>query len=104
MSNSDTTLDKVYRKTDGVIARHIAGELLLVPVSGRVADLQRIYSLDSVPAFIWDRLDGAKALDAIRDEIVAAYEVEPDSAAADLLAFVRELADSALVEPAAEAP
>lgn len=99
MSTPDTELDKVYRKSDGVVARSIAGELLLVPVRGRVADLQRIYSLDSVPAFIWERLDGAKALGAIRDEIVAAYEVEPDRAAADLHAFTRELADSGLIEP-----
>ena len=40
------------------MGRRIAGEYVLVPLVSHGADLDAIYNLNAVGAFIWDRLDG----------------------------------------------
>ena len=37
-----------YRRQDDIVSRHIAGETILVPVTARLADMQRIYALNAV--------------------------------------------------------
>jgi hypothetical protein len=47
----------VYRKKKDLVTREIAGETLIVPTRGNLADMQRIFALDGVAAFIWQHLE-----------------------------------------------
>ena len=91
------TLDTVYKRSDRIVARRIAGEFILVPLVGRGANLDSIYSLNRVGTFIWDRLDGSRSLREICDSIVAEFDVPADRALADLLEFVATLKKKGLV-------
>ncbi|OPX33795.1 MAG: hypothetical protein B1H12_11235 [Desulfobacteraceae bacterium 4484_190.2] len=66
---------KFHRKDD-IVTRQVAGETLLVPIYGDLANMERIFSLDPVAAFIWEQLDGEKSLEGIRDSLLNAFEVE----------------------------
>lgn len=88
----------VFRKKQEIVSRHIAGETILVPVMGKLAEMQKIFTLNSVGEFIWSRLDGEKGLQEIRDEIVAAFEVEKEQAAAEIEEFISELMKEDLIE------
>ena len=94
------TLDRVLRRRDDIVARHVAGEQLLIPVRGRLADMQRIFALDPVAEHIWSRLDGATPLAAILGSVVDTFEVDEAQARRDVLEFVTELEAAGLVEPA----
>jgi hypothetical protein len=71
-----------------------------VPVRGRKGDLESIYNLNEVAAFIWSRIDGGTDAQGIADAVSATFDVAPDDALADVLAFAGELAAAGLVEPA----
>jgi hypothetical protein len=90
--------NRVARKDDQLVARHIAGETIIVPIRGRLADLQCIYVLDPVGEYIWQQLDGERPLHQILDGILATFDVERERACRDLEAFVEELFDAGLVE------
>lgn len=92
---------KVYEKNMDVISRRIAGELFLVPISGELANMQSMFALTSVAEFIWEKLDGQRNLRAIRDDVVARFEVERAQADSDVHAFVTELIAAGLVREAA---
>jgi hypothetical protein len=79
------------RRADGIVARRIAGELLLVPVRGQLADLQRLYVLNPVAELIWGLLDGRHELPAIQDAIASRFAVSPATAGADLKEFIDSL-------------
>lgn len=49
-------------------------------------------SLDAVGAFIWERLDGRHRIRQIAAELSDCFEVDPETAARDLIAFVDGLA------------
>jgi hypothetical protein len=88
----------VYARREGVVLREVAGEHLLVPIRRDVADLKAIFALNGVGLRIWERLDGATALDRVLAEILERFDVPAEEAAADLRAFVDRLEAAGLVE------
>lgn len=87
----------VYKRVEGVVARKILDEVLLVRVSGRLADLEEVLSLNETGAFIWERLDGAADLASISRDVAAAFNVSPDEASRDVAEFVEGIERDGLV-------
>jgi hypothetical protein len=91
------TGQKVYVKNDAVISRKIAGETILVPVRGRLADMRKIFTLNPVAEYIWDRIDGNNTMHGIGNSIVSAFHVHHGSAERDLEEFVAALLKENLI-------
>ncbi len=91
----------VYRKKGDTVARRIAGETLLVPIRGELANMQRIFTLNPVAEYIWQQLDGAHDLEQIQHALANEFEVDDNQAAADLHRFIAELVAADLVVEAA---
>ena len=87
----------VYRRQEGVLARRIAGEALLVPISGELAKLRCIFALDPVAEYIWGQIDGRRTLPEILEGVLAAFDVDESQAEGDLRDFVAELRAADLV-------
>jgi len=92
---------KVFEKTDKIVARRIAGELFLVPISGDLANMQRIFTLTAVAEFIWEKLDGRTNLIDIRRDVQDRFEVPEKQAEADINEFVTELLKEGLAKETA---
>lgn len=94
----------VYRRQDHVLSRHVVGETLLVPVRGKLADLQRLFTLNPVAEFVWERLDGARSVAQIAGEVSDAFDVTREQAEKDIGDFVQRLAEDGLALPAGGVP
>jgi hypothetical protein len=93
------------RMTGGEIAfvtRRIAGETLLVPVAGRVGDLDSIYTLNEVASRIWELLGDPISIDGIVAVIQQEYQVDRLELAADVGELVRALESSGLIQQVAQ--
>jgi hypothetical protein len=90
--------EKVYRKNSSVVLREIADEILLVPVRGRLAQLQRLFVLNPVAHHIWQEIDGLNTLDAIHQSVVNSFEVPTEEARTDLLELIESLGQAELIE------
>ncbi len=88
---------EVYRKREEVVTRKIAGEVILVPIRGKLADMQRIFSLNPVGEFIWEHLNGERNLDEIREALLSAFDVGREQAEADVHDFISQLLKEGLV-------
>jgi len=95
MSNMWNT---IYRKKDDVVSREIAEETILVPVRGRLADMQKIFSLNPTAEFVWKNLDGKKKLVDILNALIDRFDVAKDEAEKDISDFVNELMNADLIE------
>lgn len=93
---SDDIWGKVFRKSDNIVSRKIAGELFLVPIRGNLADMQRIFTLNPVAEYIWNNLE-KKTLHNICDEVVLSFEVQREQAKADIRDFITELSEAKLI-------
>ena len=94
----------IYTRKPDIVTRQIAGETLLVPVRGRLADLQRLFALEGVGEFIWNLLDGQTSEVLIVEAVCARYEVDAAVAARDLAEFLAAAQESGLIEPVTGAP
>jgi hypothetical protein len=91
-----------FERNGEFIFRHIADEVILVPIRQRVGDLQSIYTLTPVAARIWESLDGATSAGAIARQLVEEYEVTVEQADADLNEFLRSLREIGAIREVAE--
>ena len=88
---------KVFRKNQDVVSRNVSGEMFLIPVKGRLADMQKIFTLNPVAEFIWQEIDGMKSLGEIRGALVERFDVGEEEAAPDIEEFVSDLLAAELI-------
>lgn len=74
-----------------LIKREIAGECFLIPVGRTVYDTNGLFALTEVGAFLWDRLPDARDARELLDAVLAEYEVDAATAAADIADFLEKL-------------
>lgn len=89
--------NKVFIRNRDVVSRKIAGELFLVPVKGKMADMENIFALTAVAEYIWERLDGQKNLNEILNNVIDRFDVEHEQAESDIREFIMELIGAGLI-------
>jgi Coenzyme PQQ synthesis protein D (PqqD) len=87
-----------FRKTDGHVTRKVAEETIVVPIRARAADLESIFVLNEVGAVVWERLDADRSVDELASAVADEFEVDEETARADVLRFLSALQDCGLVE------
>lgn len=100
MNSPDSTgirLGSVYGRSNDVVARRIADELLLVPIRGNIADLRNVYILHGTGEHIWNLIDGSKPLSAISDCVTASFDVERTQAETDAKELIADLLEAGLI-------
>ena len=85
-------------RNQNIVSRTIDNEVILVPISHDVADLQFIYTFNEVGAFIWNHIDGGVSFDRILGLLVDHFKVREEQAVPDLEAFLKDLAAGNLIE------
>jgi hypothetical protein len=93
------TVDVTYNRSTNVVCRQVGAESILVPIRNHVGDLGSIFVLTPVAARIWSLLDGA-SLSAIVDTICAEFDVDRETASADVAELLEALEDASLIRTA----
>ena len=101
MGLHDMKTEKVYRKKDEIVARKIADETILVPIRGKLADMQRIFSLNPVAEFIWTHIEKEVPAEKILNLVMDEFDVEEKKAKEDLAALIHDLLAENLIEQVA---
>ncbi len=83
--------DTRYERNPDFIFRRIVDELVLVPVRQDVADMNCIYTMNPVGAFIWEKLDRAATLADLAAAIADEFDAAPEAVEADVLDFISDL-------------
>jgi len=83
----------VLRRVEGIAWRVIEGEAVLVNVRS-----DEVVHLNPTASFLWSRLDGETDLRTIAREMTSRYQVDEETALADLVEFADRLLGQGLVE------
>ncbi|MHB8094428.1 MAG: PqqD family protein [Candidatus Aminicenantales bacterium] len=91
-------LDAVYFPSSDVVAREIEGEMIIVPISSGIGDMEdELFTLNESGRAIWDKLDGKRTLRSIAEELAAEYAAPPAEIAEDVIGLLGELAKRRIV-------
>jgi hypothetical protein len=85
-------------RSQAVVAREVAGEILIVPIRGKVGDLASIYSFNASGSFIWNLLEFPQTVAQLSTAIAAAFEIELARAEEDVVRFVAEMKSAGLID------
>lgn len=80
-----------YARNTDYIFRKIVDELVLVPVHRDVSNMDCIYVLNSVGAFIWQKLESPVTRAALQAALEAEYAAGAATIAADLDAYLQQM-------------
>ncbi len=73
---------------EGFIVQDVAGSTVVLPTG---ADMNMMITLNETGKFLWERLEQETTREALIDALLAAYEVDADTAALCVDNFVAEL-------------
>jgi len=97
MTTKEFEYTKVYCPSRQVVCRNIADETILVPISGNLANMERIFTLNEVGASIWRLMDGTRSMQEILSELTQEFDVAEDQLSGDIAEFVEQLQLSNLI-------
>ncbi|MCI5161108.1 MAG: PqqD family protein [Candidatus Electrothrix sp. AX5] len=95
--NIKIKLNSIYRQADNIVTRKVMDETLLVPISGDLASMDELYTLNDTGAFIWQALDGARTLAEIGRQLEQEYDAPLEAIEVDMLEIMSGLAEAGLI-------
>ena len=98
-ADSARTLETVFVRSPRMVGRRVADEYILVPIVGRGANLDSIFNINRVGAFIWESLDGRQDGHAIVEALTGRFEVDRPQAEDDYRAFLAQLLSIQAISP-----
>ena len=87
-----------FIKNKELVTRDIAGETIIVPIKGRVGDLDGIYTLNGVGTFIWQHIESRLTVSQLVDAVATEYDVERGDAEEDVAEFLESLETASLIK------
>ena len=88
-----TLPNTIYEHDSNIVARLIAGELILVPIRKNLGDMEHIYIMNETAARIWDLIDGQRTLEQVFACILDEFDVDPDQAEQDFVELIQGLVE-----------
>ena len=82
-----------YVRNPDYIYRTVVGEAVLVPIHQNVADMECIYTLNEVGAFIWQKLDAPATAAELQKAVLDEYEANAEAVAVDVDLFLRGMVE-----------
>src|SRR3989475_1166335 len=92
------SLNSIVQKAPSIVSRKIADEVILVPISHKVGEIDCLYALNEVGARIWELIDGDRSLQELRDAIVEEFEVSQTEAQEDLTVLLEQLKEIGAIQ------
>jgi hypothetical protein len=77
-------------KSSSFVERNVGEEKVLVPLSDDVVNMNKVFTLNGVGAFIYDQVDGKRSVYNICDILMAEYDVDKAVALKDVEHFFCE--------------
>jgi hypothetical protein len=97
MPHADQAAAPRWQRASSVIARRVAGETVLVPLSARTSDPEyksaRLYVLNETGEYLWSLLDSPRSSRDLAQNLTDEFETTSGRAHSDVEAFLAALRD-----------
>ena len=81
-----------------VIYRQVVGEHMLIPVGDVPGEQNGLFALTETEAFIWEQIDKGLNEAEILDAVLNEFDVDPQTAIADIDGFLNHLSSYGIIE------
>lgn len=82
---------------EGYILKALAGNFIVVAVGDAALDFSGVITLNETGAFLWKILTGGATEEELIGALKGEYEIDDETAIADISAFIKKLSDAELL-------
>lgn len=83
---------------EGYLLREVAGNKIVVPVGAAAVDFNGMINLNETGAFLFEKLQKDTEPKILLSELMAEYDVDEETAKADITAFVNKMYGAGLLD------
>ena len=87
-----------FIKKTGFVEKTVGNETVIVPLVGKVAQMEKVFSLNEIGSFIYNCLDTQLTIDNIIELILNEFEIDKDTAQGDLELFLNKAVEIGIIE------
>ena len=84
-------LQKLYSLKSKFVVRAVGNELILVPLTGNVAQMNELFTMNETGKFIWENLGEKTTIENLENLVTEAFDVDDDTAKKDIENFIKKL-------------
>lgn len=84
-------LKELFTLKSDYISRVVNEELVLVPLTGNIARMNEMFTLNETARFIWENVQENMVMDDMIALLTAEYDIDADLAERDILGFLEKI-------------
>ncbi len=84
-------LNIIYKKKNRFVVREMGNELILVPLTGKVAKMNEMFTMNETGKFIWENIEETTTTDDIVQLLTENFDVDEKIARRDTENFVERI-------------
>ena len=84
-------LSKIAAMKSRFVTREVGNELVIVPLTGNVAKMNALFTLNETGKFIWESISEVQNMDQLAGCMVDEFDIDMDTARNDVEVFLTRL-------------
>ena len=84
-------LQTLYKIKTKFVAREVGNEMILVPLTGNVAQMSELFTLNETARFIWQNTKENTTFTEIENLMTTEFDIDPETAKEDIEKFMKVL-------------
>jgi hypothetical protein len=84
-------LQTLYKMKNKFVARQVGNEMILVPLTGNVAQMNELFTLNETARFIWENTKENTTIEDIEKLMTEEFEIDAITAMDDIELFMKRL-------------
>ena len=73
------------------VAREVGNELIIVPLSGNVAQMNELFTMNETAKFIWENITEKTSVEDIENAMTDTFDIDKETAKKDILVFLTQM-------------
>ena len=86
-------LKSLQKIKSGFVTREVGTELVLVPLTGNVAQMNELFTMNETGRFIWENICDDTTIDDMVEKMVETFDVTPEIAEKDITGFLEKMSE-----------
>ena len=73
------------------VVRAVGNELILVPLTGNVAQMNELFTMNETGKFIWENIEEKTTIEELEKLMTDAFTIDSETAKKDIIIFLKKL-------------
>jgi len=84
-------IQTLYQLKSKFVAREVGNELILVPLTGNVAQMSELFTLNETAKFIWENSTEKTTVEDMENALTETFAIDRETARKDIENFLRQM-------------